>query len=352
MPRRLLIDGKEISDDSDCYVIAEIGHNHQGDLEKCRQLIHAAVECGVDAVKLQKRDNKTLYTQQLYDSIYDNRNSYGPTYGAHREFLEFGRQEYLELKQYCQELKVTFFATAFDVASADFLAELDVPAYKIASGDLTNIPLIRHVAAFGKPVILSTGGGTMEDVQRAHDAILPINPQVCIMQCTSGYPPEYHELNLRVIETFRNTFPEVVVGYSGHDNGIAMPLVAYMLGSRVVEKHFTLNRAWKGTDQGFSMAPDGMRRMVRDLHRARMALGDGLKRTLEVEKAPLRKMAKKLVAGRDLPAGHRLTGDDIQIKSPGDGLPPYLLDQVLGQVLLRPLQADEDLRPADLQANG
>ena len=160
MARSLSIDGTLITDESDCYVIAEIGHNHQGSVEKCRELFRAAKECGADAVKLQKRDNRTLYTRAMYERPYDNENSFGPTYGAHREALEFGRAEYLELQQYAAELGITFFATAFDFSSADFLAQLDMPAYKLASGDLRNIPLIRHVARIGKPMILSTGGAT------------------------------------------------------------------------------------------------------------------------------------------------------------------------------------------------
>ncbi|MDQ3224292.1 MAG: N-acetylneuraminate synthase family protein, partial [Gemmatimonadota bacterium] len=156
--RRLSIDGTTIGDECDCYVIAEVGHNHQGDLEKCKALFRSAKECGVDAVKLQKRDNRSLYTRRMYDQPYDNENSFGATYGEHREALEFGRDDYLELQRYCREIGLTFFATTFDIPSSDFLASLDMPAYKIASGDLTTTPLLRHVAGLGKPMIVSTGG--------------------------------------------------------------------------------------------------------------------------------------------------------------------------------------------------
>ena len=346
--RSLVIEGIEICDDSDAYVIAEIGHNHQGDLEKCKQLFKAAAECGAQAVKLQKRDNRALFTRAMYDSPYNSENAYAETYGAHREFLEFGREQYQELQRYARELGVTFFSTAFDHRSADFLAALDMPAYKIASGDLTNTPLIKYVAEIGKPVVLSTGGGTMEDARRAYEAIMPINPNVCIMQCTSGYPPEWSELNLRVIETFREAFPDIVIGFSAHDNGIAMPLVAYMLGALVIEKHFTLNRAWKGTDQAFSLEPVGLRKMIRDLQRTRIALGDGVKRSYPSEAKPLFKMAKKLVAARDLPAGHSLSAEDIAIKVPNDGIPPYEFDKLLGKTLKRPLKEDDSFAFEDL----
>jgi N-acetylneuraminate synthase/sialic acid synthase len=339
----MTIDGVEISDTSDCYVIAEIGHNHQGELDKCKDLFKAAKECGASAVKLQKRNNRTLFTKAMFDQPYTSENAFGPTYGEHREALEFGRDEYVELKKTAKELGITFFSTAFDIPSADFLAELDMPAYKIASADLNNIPLLKHVAKIGKPMIVSTGGGSIDEVRRAYAAVSPINKQVALLQCTASYPCEARLLNLRVIETFRREFPEAVVGFSAHDNGIAMPVVAYTLGGRIVEKHFTLNRAWKGTDHALSLAPDGMRRMVRDLHRAREAVGDGVKQQYAEEAAPLKKMSKKLVAARALPAGHKLTAADVAIKSPGDGLAPSHFDALVGRTLKRALAEDDAL---------
>jgi sialic acid synthase len=338
--RRLIIDGTEISDTTDCYVIAEIGHNHGGSVETAKQLFQEARNCGAHAVKLQKRDNRTLFTSEAYDKPYENENSFGPTYGAHREALEFGRDEYVELKAYAEELGVTFFATAFDLASADFLAELDMPAYKIASGDLTNTPLLSYVARIGKPVIFSTGGGTLDDVRRAHETLAEENDQIAVLQCTAGYPAEWHELDLSVIGTYRDVFPEAVVGYSSHDNGIAMAVAAFVLGSRIVEKHFTLNRAMKGTDHVFSLEPQGLRKLVRDLRRTRLALGDGSKRMYTSEVGPAMKMSKKIVAARDLPAGHVLAQGDLALRSPGDGLPPYELERVLGRVLRHPVAAD------------
>jgi sialic acid synthase len=343
MTRQLQIGNITINDDSDCYVIAEIGHNHQGDLKTCKDLFHAAKESGASAVKLQKRDNRSLFTKEMYNSVYSSENAYGDTYGAHREALELDKKEYQELKEYAAELDIAFFATAFDRSSADFLSSFDMPAYKMASGDLTNIPLLRYVAQIGKPMIISTGGGTMDDVRRACDAILAINPQLCVLQCTAGYPPEFSELNLRVIETFRREFPSVVVGLSAHDSGIAMSVAAYVLGARVIEKHFTLNRAMKGTDHAFSLEPVGMRKLVRDLHRTREGLGDGVKDIYPSERKPLFKMGKKLVAARDLPVGHVLTENDIAIKSPNDGLPPYHYDSVLGKVLTKALAEEENL---------
>ena len=339
----LKIGTHEIGDHAPCYVIAEIGHNHQGSVEKARELFREAKLAGAHAVKLQKRDNRGLYTRAAYNKPYDNENSFGATYGEHREFLEFGAREYRELQAYARELGVDFFATAFDIASADFLAALDVPAYKIASGDLKSAPLLKHVARFGKPMIISTGGALLDDVRRAYDTIKAINPQLAILQCTAGYPAAFDELDLRVITEYRTQFPDAVIGFSSHDNGIAMPLAAYVLGARIVEKHFTLNRAMKGTDHAFSLEPVGLRKMVRDLDRTYKALGDGAKKIYESEKAPILKMGKSLVVARDLPVGHVLSPDDIVMKSPGGGIPPYELERVLGRSTLKSLYQDDFL---------
>jgi N-acetylneuraminate synthase/sialic acid synthase len=348
MDRTLAIDGVRVSDDSDCYVIAEIGHNHQGSIEQCKELFNAAKECGANAVKLQKRHNQTLFTREMLGMPYINRHSFGATYGEHRKALEFGADEYRELQKHANELGITFFATVFDSRSAEFLTKLDVPAFKIASGDLVNIPLLQHVASFGKPMLVSTGGGTLEDVQRAYDAIMPINRQLCLMQCTAGYPPAFEELNLKAIQSFRDRFPDIVIGLSSHDSGIAMALVGYVLGARIIEKHFTLNRAMKGSDQAFSLERPGLRRLVRDLRRARLAMGDGVKQRYASEEQPLYKMSKKLVFARDLPAGHVLAPDDIAIKSPNDGLPPYEIDKVIGKMTRRSVCEDENVALEDL----
>jgi N-acetylneuraminate synthase/sialic acid synthase len=348
--RTLTIAGKELADDGDCFVIAELGHNHQGSVATARQMLEEAWRCGADAVKLQKRDNRSLFTREFFDKPYDNENSFGSTYGTHREALELGRTEFEELIAYAGELGMCCFATAFDRPSVDFLADLDVPVYKVASADLTNTPLLRHVAQVGKPVILSTGAATLDDVRRAYDTVAEHNGQVALLQCTAGYPAAWDELDLRVITTYRELFPEAVVGFSSHDNGIAMAVAAYVLGARIVEKHFTLNRAMRGTDHAFSLEPQGLRKLVRDLRRTRVALGDGTKRMYPSEAAPAMKMSKKLVAARDLPAGHVLGEEDVAAKSPGDGLPPYELERLVGRTLRHPVIADEPLTFEILQA--
>jgi N-acetylneuraminate synthase/sialic acid synthase len=312
-------------------------------------MFRVAKECGVNAVKLQKRDNRGLYTRALYNAPYDNENSFGATYGEHREALELDRAAYVELTAYARELGLALLATAWDFKSADLLADIDIPAFKIASGDVTNTPLLAHVARFGKPLIVSTGGATMADIQRVYDTVMPLNSQLCLLHCTASYPADPKDLNLKVISVLRETYANTVIGLSDHENGIDCAIVAYMLGARVFEKHFTLNHAWKGTDHAYSLEPTGMKKMVRDLHRIPVALGDGIKRRLPCEEKPLLKMSKKLVAARDLAAGCVLTRADVALKSPGDGLPPYELDRVIGRRLRSALREDNNITFENLE---
>lgn len=336
----LIISNRVISEDSDCFVIAEVGHNHQGNIELCKKLFDAAKLSGASAVKLQKRSNKDLYTKEFYNRIYNSENAFGPTYGLHREALEFNEEQILELKQYADSLGVIFFVTPFDYRSADFLNGLDTPCFKVASGDLTNIPFLKYVAGFGKPLIISTGAAVLEDVRRAYEAVRPVNDQIAILQCTASYPADPREMDLAVLRTYQREFPDVIVGLSDHYNGIALPVAAYVLGARIVEKHFTINRAMKGTDQVFSLEPAGMQKLVRDLQRTRIAIGDGVKKFYESEKNARQKMGKKIVAARYLPKGHVLREGDLAFKSPGDGLPPYFAEMLYGKRLLVALRED------------
>ncbi len=323
------------------YVIAEIGHNHQGDINKAFELFKMAKECGANAVKLQKRDNKSLYTKSFYDSKYDNRNSYGETYGLHRDFLEFGKVEYLELKAFANEINIDFFATPFDFNSVNFLSDIDMPAFKIASADLTNTPLQVEIAKQNKKIFLSTGGGNIDDVKRARDNICKYNNDLIIMHCTASYPPNISEMNLNVIETYKKEFPENVIGLSDHENGIDAGPIAYLLGARVFEKHVTLNRALKGTDHAFSLEPAGLKKFVRNLARIPIMLGSHEKRLLESEKKPIFKMSKSIVAKKKVNKGETLTLENITFKSPGGGLPPYRINEILNKKINKDLLEDD-----------
>ena len=330
----------KISQDDPCFVIAEIGHNHQGDVETTKKMIDQAAFYGANAVKLQKRNNKKLYAPELYNKPYENENSFGKTYGEHREFLEFGEKEYKELQAYSEKKGVVFFATAFDLDSVDFLEALNVPAYKIASGDITNYPLLEYIASKKKPVIFSTGACDLNEVQAAYHIIKKYTDKICILQCTAAYPADPKDIHLNVIRTYLEEFPEAIIGYSGHDNGIVLPVVAYVLGARVVEKHFTLNRSMKGTDHKFSLEPQGMRRMVRDLGRVKEALGSGDKKCYPFERSAKEKMGKSIVVGRDVKSGETLIEEMVAYKSPGNGIPPSKLKEVVGKKFKLDLSRD------------
>ena len=332
MDRKLRIQELEISDSSDVFTIAEIGHNHQGSVETCEQLFLAAAKSGASAVKLQKRDNRTLVTDDFFDSPYSGPASFGPTYGLHREFLEFDLNQYKHLKKFAENLGLIFFSTAFDMKSVDFLVEVGVPVIKIASGDLKSLPLLRYATKTGLPLILSTGGAEMVDVRIAMENINA--ERTGLLQCTAAYPAEPEDMDLRVISAFREAFPHTVVGLSSHDRGIAFPVVAAALGARIVEKHFTIDRSMQGTDHAFSLEPGGMEKMVRDMHLTLRAMGDGNKKAHESEKKGLYKMGKSIVYAKDLKSGTILSEDMLEIRSPLDGLNPQHWDSFLGKRLI------------------
>lgn len=302
--REIVINGHRIADDEPCYVIAEVGHNHGGKFDTARQMIQCASACGADAVKLQKRENDSLYSRALLDQPYDNEHSFGKTYGEHRRALEFGEREYLACRAVARSAGIDFFATAFDEPSADFLMGVGVPAIKIASGGLTDGPLLKHVSTLGVPIILSTGGGTWDDVDHALDVLLRHTSDVALLHCTAAYPVLKHEeLNLLAIVEMRMRYPNTVIGWSGHDTGVGMSLIAYAYGARLIEKHFTMNRASKGTDHAFSLEPRGLQTLCEDLKKAHVAKGDGVKRMYESERKPLAKMRRV-----ETPMGMKVTG--------------------------------------------
>ncbi len=343
MTRVLTINSTIITDDSDAYAIAEIGNNGQGSVEITKRLIRAAAEAGFSAVKIQKRTNRVLFTKAAYEKPYNSEHAYGATYGAHREALEFDWEQYTELQAYATDRQLDFFATAFDPHAADFLAKLEVPAIKMASGDITNTPLLSYVASLQIPMIVSTGTANMDDVERAALTIVRHHQNFALLQCTAFYPCPAELINLRVIETYRQRFPGTVIGLSTHFNGILMAPLAYALGARVIEQHVTLDRTAKGSDHAMSLEPVGQRKLIRDLKRARLALGDGVKRFYPEEAGAIKKMAKSTVAAFGLDAGTTIARHHLEFKTPGGNLPPWRYPELIGKVLKRDVSADEPI---------
>lgn len=345
--RSLTIAGKTITQDGPAFTIAECGNNHQGDYRKAVLLFKSAAAAGFDAVKLQKRDVKTLYTEEMYNSPYNSEAAFAPTYGLHREALELGREAYLVLIEAARQLKLTMFATAFDEPSARLLNQLGMSAFKVASGDLKNLPLLRVLAAYGKPLIVSTGGGSLDDVKRMYDCVMPLNPQLAILQCTAAYPAGADVLHLRVIETYLREFPDVIVGLSDHHARTDMAPAAYALGARIFEKHVTLDRTWKGTDHAFSLEPEDQREYIEGLKRVYLAMGSGEKVPLPIEEKPIYKMGKAVYASRPIAAGEQIGAGNTLIRSPVDGMVPWKLDRFT--VATRDFDEDEPLSSGGLE---
>jgi N-acetylneuraminate synthase/N,N'-diacetyllegionaminate synthase len=330
------------------FIVAEAGQNHNGELEIAKQLIDLAAQAGADAVKFVKRTIEDIFTKKALESPYVGPNSFGDTYGEHRRKLELTAEQHFELAEYCRQKDIICFATPTDAKAVDLLEEIGVPLYKIASRDLINLPLLEYVAQKGKPVLLSTGMSTMEDIEEAVQTILGHNEELVLMHCTSEYPCPYEHVNLGMIETLRKKF-NLNIGFSGHTIGIAVPVVAVALGAVVVEKHITLARHMKGTDHAVSLEPQGLSRVVRDIRNMEKAMGDGIKCVYEGELAVKQKLGKSLVTKMGMPKGTNLTADMLLVKGPGTGISPRAIKDILGKKLAVDKMEDSILEWEDIE---
>ncbi|MGA7245219.1 MAG: N-acetylneuraminate synthase family protein [Terracidiphilus sp.] len=285
------VGNKAIGDDQPCYIVAEIGINHNGDIDLAKRLISVAVAAGCDAVKFQKRTVEVVYTSEELSKPREN--PFGPTNGDLKYGLEFGQEEYEEIDVFCKSLKMSWFASPWDEGSVDFLEKFGVPVHKIASASLTDDNLLRHVRKTGKPVILSTGMSTYAEIDHAVEVLG--KEDLILMHATSTYPANYDELNLRAIPTMAGRYG-VPVGYSGHETGIPTSVCAAALGACCVERHITIDRASWGSDQAASLEPNGISRLVRDIRLWEQSKGDGIKRVYERE-VPIIKKLRRVGAG-------------------------------------------------------
>jgi len=281
------VGSKRIGVSHPCYVIAEIGINHNGDIDTAKRLISVAVGAGCNAVKFQKRTIEVVYTPE--ELAKPRESPFGTTNGDLKRGLEFEFEEYQEIDRYCREVKIDWFASCWDEASVDFISQFDVPCFKIASASLTDDNLLRYTRAVGKPILLSTGMSTIEEVDHAVD-ILGKKDLILLHAC-SAYPAYYEELNLRVIETLRNRYG-LPVGYSGHETGLPPSVAAVAFGCCVIERHITLDRASWGSDHSASLEPNGITRLVSYLRLVEKSMGDGVKRVLEREQPVIKKLRR------------------------------------------------------------
>jgi len=330
------------------YVIAEIGHNHQGSLDNCKKLIEKAKNAGANAVKLQKRDNKNLFSKKFYNSEYNSNNSYGKTYGEHREKLEFGSFEYTELFKFSKEIGITMFATPFDFNSLEFLEKFDCPFYKVASSDITFVQLIQKIADTEKPIIISTGYSSYEDLDRILNNVIFKN-DVAFLQCSSVYPANANQINLNIIPEMIKKFPNNIIGYSGHDSGIVIPLAAYMKGARIIEKHFTLSRSLKGSDHAMSLEPEGLSKMCNGFKKLKESMGSNKKEKMPYEEKFIYKMKKSIVSSKSLKKQHVLSYDDLDFKISGNGLECYKSEQIIGKKLNKDIDEEHIITLSDLE---
>ncbi|HDR05518.1 MAG TPA: N-acetylneuraminate synthase [Candidatus Marinimicrobia bacterium] len=322
------------------YIIAEIGINHQGDAEIAKKLIDEAAKAGADAVKFQKRKISRILTKEGLDKPYENPNSFGKTYGEHKKALELSEADYAELMAYANEQNVDFCASGWDEDSVDFLDALGVPFFKMASADLTNTPLLIHTAKKGKPMLLSTGMADFAMVQQAVNTVLKYNQQIAVLQCTSTYPSKFEEIHLNVLKTFQREFPKAIIGYSGHELGIAISEAAVVLGAKIIERHFTLDRTMKGGDHAASLEPGGFAKLVRDIRHIEAAMGGFEKNIQESEKAVFAKLGKSIVSAVRIPAGTVITRDMLTTKGPGTGISPTRMDDVVGKCTIMDIPED------------
>jgi N-acetylneuraminate synthase len=289
MARQLKLGERMIGDGQSAYIIAEVGINHNGDVDIAKRIIDAAVHAGADAVKFQKRTPEVSTPAAQQSQMRETPWGY-ITYLDYRRKVEFGLEQYRQIDRYCREKGISWMVSVWDEPAVDFMQQFHTPAYKVPSASLTDLPLLRHVRKTGKPMIISTGMSTMDQIHKAVEAAGEKN--LVIMHCTSTYPCEPEELNLRMVQTLRTEFPNNPIGYSGHEVGLVPSAVAVALGAAMVERHLTLDRAMWGSDQAASVEPGGFERLVKYIRVTELSLGDGVKRVYESERPSMSRLRR------------------------------------------------------------
>ena len=333
----------EVGQDCPPYIIAEIGSNHNGDMNLCRQLIDAAATAGADAVKFQSWTDKSLIAKEEYE----NNTSYSDKkrhFGSLQEMVtayQLTSEQHVEAREYCLKRGAAFCSTPFSKSEADLLEKLEVPFFKIASMDIVNLPLLSYVAGKGRPVVISTGMATMGEIERAVEIVCKEgNDQIILLHCIAIYPPEYTSIHLRNIQTLQKSF-DVPVGFSDHSLGTAIPLAAIALGACVIEKHFTLDQKMEGWDHAISANPEQLKAIVEEGRNVFAALGSSRRIVTHAELEKRKKFRRSLVAARGLPKGHVLTISDLDAKRPGTGIAPDELQYVLGRKTTQSIEEDQ-----------
>tara|TARA_Y100001958_G_C21244993_1_gene574443 strand:+ start:902 stop:1957 length:1056 start_codon:yes stop_codon:yes gene_type:complete len=337
------LDGTLVGNDKPVYVIAEIGQNHNGDIKIAEELIDVAVKCGANAVKFQKRDIPSELTNEAYNAPYINPNSYGKTYGEHREFLELDEKQHHHLKKYANNKNITYFCTPCDVPSVELLERIECPFYKVASRDITNIPLLEKLSTLKKPVIFSVGMADIKDIEQALESLDYQNNEIIIMHCISEYPCKAENVNLNAIKTLRERFDNVI-GMSDHTSGVIIGAVSVMYGASIVEKHITLNRTMKGTDHAGSLEEGGLSKLIDYIKTIEIANGDGIIKINPAVQSAKEKLMRSLTNKKLIKKGEILTEEMLELRSPGTGLNWIDRDKILNKKAVIDIQKQSTLK--------
>jgi N-acetylneuraminate synthase/N,N'-diacetyllegionaminate synthase len=329
--RKIAINNRKVGEGEACFIIAEAGVNHNGSLAMAKKMINAAKQAGVDAIKFQTFKTEELAIENAPRANYQSKQVLDESQFEMLKKLELSESEFVELFSYCKKNQIMFLSTPFDFKSAEFLNDLGVPAFKVGSGDLNNIPLILKVAAYGKPLILSTGMSNLTEVKESVEAIYSVgNNELILLHCTSNYPTKFDDVNLKAMQTLQNEFG-VLVGYSDHTEGIEVAVAAVAMGACVIEKHFTLDRTLPGPDHKASLEPNELKQMVCSIRNVEKAMGSGEKKPSKSEAEIKRVARKSIVAAVNIPKGTILTQEFLAIKRPGTGIEPKYLSAVIGK---------------------
>lgn len=346
LTKTINIGNRLIGDNQSCYIIAEIGINHNGSIEIARQLIKKAAECGADAVKFQKRNLANLYQKQHLKNPYLSQRPLQYIMSLHNE-IELSGDEYRLILEYCREYSIQFLCTPFDKKSVDFLEKLHVPAYKIGSPDMNNFDLLEYVCSKKKPLIVSTGMSTLPEIEKTVNFLKKKNAEFILLHCNSNYPAPFHDINLRFMLYLKNRF-SLPVGYSGHEYGIAISSAAVALGACVIERHFTLDRTMIGPDHAASLEPTGLTKLIRDIRFTEEAMGTGIRYLDQGEYMNKQILGKSLIATCDIKINNRITRKMIAAKSPASGISPQRIDELIGKIAFRNIKVDEQFIETDI----
>ena len=336
------IANKLVCDGEPCFIIAEAGVNHNGDVELAKKLIAAAADAGADAVKFQTFKAENVVTTDAEKAEYQKETT-GVKESQYEMIkkLELTEYDFKELADYAKEKDILFLSSPFDKESVDLLDEINVPVFKVASGEITNFPLLKHIAGKGKPIILSTGMATLGEIEDALRVIRDVGvDDIVLLHCVTSYPAKMEDVNLRVIETLKHAF-KLPVGFSDHTLGITVPIAAVSLGAVVVEKHFTLDKDLPGPDHKASLEPDELEEMVVAIRDVEKALGDGIKIPTK-EEEEIKKVARRSVVAKiDIPKGTTVAEDMLDVKRPGTGITPKYMDIIVGKKAEENIRKDE-----------